>query len=414
MDALRRPGARPHGRRGAGGQPRPARQPRSASSRRARSSASTRAEPALRMPACAIPRRAPLLAGGLGAAAARMRSSPPTIAWRLRRRVGAGFLGQVPARHRGRARGTRRERGGPRGDPQFAHGRSDSRLLRAARARPAARGRRPHPRQPRAVARTAEAAPRRRRGLRARVPPGRSDLRGALALVPAVRQRRSRRKARSRCCSAAARARCSRPASSAAVAVRPRGRGARGLPSDLLLRRPDLRQAEESPAARPTRASALRAPRISRRSSSPAPSAARASGSATSSVARRAPGASAATCCSRCSPAGRSAAASTSPTHARARRRSPTRRPSPTRSAKCATRSPRRPTCASRPRAAGARRGDLARTRARQAALRQRCGAASSSSSITERQLLVVRLDAIDAERDRRNAIVDLYLALGG
>lgn len=32
----------------------------------------------------------------------------------------------------------------------------------------------------------------------------------------------------------------------------------------------------------------------------------------------------------------------------------------------------------------------------------------------TERQLLVVRLEAIDAERDRRNAIVDLYLALGG
>ncbi len=32
----------------------------------------------------------------------------------------------------------------------------------------------------------------------------------------------------------------------------------------------------------------------------------------------------------------------------------------------------------------------------------------------TERQLLAVRLEAIDAERDRRNAIVDLYLALGG
>ena len=32
----------------------------------------------------------------------------------------------------------------------------------------------------------------------------------------------------------------------------------------------------------------------------------------------------------------------------------------------------------------------------------------------TERQLLVVRLEAIDAERDRRSAIVDLYLALGG
>ena len=30
-----------------------------------------------------------------------------------------------------------------------------------------------------------------------------------------------------------------------------------------------------------------------------------------------------------------------------------------------------------------------------------------------ERQLIVARLDAIDAERDRRNAIVDLYLALG-
>jgi outer membrane protein, multidrug efflux system len=31
----------------------------------------------------------------------------------------------------------------------------------------------------------------------------------------------------------------------------------------------------------------------------------------------------------------------------------------------------------------------------------------------TERQLLLARLEAIDAERDRRNAIVDLYLALG-
>jgi multidrug efflux system outer membrane protein len=31
----------------------------------------------------------------------------------------------------------------------------------------------------------------------------------------------------------------------------------------------------------------------------------------------------------------------------------------------------------------------------------------------TERQLLLARLDAIDAERDRRNAVVDLYLALG-
>jgi multidrug efflux system outer membrane protein len=30
-----------------------------------------------------------------------------------------------------------------------------------------------------------------------------------------------------------------------------------------------------------------------------------------------------------------------------------------------------------------------------------------------ERQLMVARLEAIDAERDRRNAIVDLYLALG-
>jgi len=31
----------------------------------------------------------------------------------------------------------------------------------------------------------------------------------------------------------------------------------------------------------------------------------------------------------------------------------------------------------------------------------------------TERLLLAARLDAIDAERDRRNAIVDLYTALG-
>ena len=31
----------------------------------------------------------------------------------------------------------------------------------------------------------------------------------------------------------------------------------------------------------------------------------------------------------------------------------------------------------------------------------------------TERQLLAARLIAIDAERDRRNAIVELYLALG-
>jgi multidrug efflux system outer membrane protein len=32
----------------------------------------------------------------------------------------------------------------------------------------------------------------------------------------------------------------------------------------------------------------------------------------------------------------------------------------------------------------------------------------------TERQLLAVRLEAVDADRDRRSAIVDLYLALGG
>jgi multidrug efflux system outer membrane protein len=31
----------------------------------------------------------------------------------------------------------------------------------------------------------------------------------------------------------------------------------------------------------------------------------------------------------------------------------------------------------------------------------------------TERQLLTARLDAIDAERDRRDAIVELYTALG-
>ena len=31
-----------------------------------------------------------------------------------------------------------------------------------------------------------------------------------------------------------------------------------------------------------------------------------------------------------------------------------------------------------------------------------------------ERQLILAHLDAIDAERDRRDAIVDLYLALGG
>jgi multidrug efflux system outer membrane protein len=31
----------------------------------------------------------------------------------------------------------------------------------------------------------------------------------------------------------------------------------------------------------------------------------------------------------------------------------------------------------------------------------------------TERQLLSARLDAIDAERERRNAIVELYLAMG-
>lgn len=30
-----------------------------------------------------------------------------------------------------------------------------------------------------------------------------------------------------------------------------------------------------------------------------------------------------------------------------------------------------------------------------------------------ERQLMAARLDAIDAERNRRSAIVDLYLALG-
>ena len=47
--------------------------------------------------------------------------------------------------------------------------------------------------------------------------------------------------------------------------------------------------------------------------------------------------------------------------------------------------------------------------------LRYDNGAASLFEVLeTERQLLLARLDANDAERDRRNAIVDLYIALGG
>jgi multidrug efflux system outer membrane protein len=47
--------------------------------------------------------------------------------------------------------------------------------------------------------------------------------------------------------------------------------------------------------------------------------------------------------------------------------------------------------------------------------LRYRYGAISLFEVLdTERQLLAARLDAIDAERDRRNAVVNLYLALGG
>lgn len=55
----------------------------------------------------------------------------------------------------------------------------------------------------------------------------------------------------------------------------------------------------------------------------------------------------------------------------------------------------------------------LART-AELARLRYENGAASLFEVLeAERQLQVARLDAIDAERDRRNAIVELYLALG-
>ena len=60
-----------------------------------------------------------------------------------------------------------------------------------------------------------------------------------------------------------------------------------------------------------------------------------------------------------------------------------------------------------------AREGALART-AELAKLRYDNGAVSLFEVLeAERQLIVARLDAIDAERDRRNAIVDLYLAMG-
>jgi len=60
-----------------------------------------------------------------------------------------------------------------------------------------------------------------------------------------------------------------------------------------------------------------------------------------------------------------------------------------------------------------AREQALART-AELARLRYENGAVSLFEVLeAERQLTLARLDAIDAERDRRNAIVDLYLALG-
>lgn len=60
-----------------------------------------------------------------------------------------------------------------------------------------------------------------------------------------------------------------------------------------------------------------------------------------------------------------------------------------------------------------AREAALART-AELARLRYDNGAVSLFEVLeAERQLILARLDAIDAERDRRNAIVDLYLALG-
>ncbi|MGE5615851.1 MAG: TolC family protein, partial [Bacillota bacterium] len=60
-----------------------------------------------------------------------------------------------------------------------------------------------------------------------------------------------------------------------------------------------------------------------------------------------------------------------------------------------------------------AREAALART-SELARLRYDNGAASLLDALdAERQLIAARLDAIDAERDRRNAIVDLYLALG-
>ena len=61
-----------------------------------------------------------------------------------------------------------------------------------------------------------------------------------------------------------------------------------------------------------------------------------------------------------------------------------------------------------------ARERALART-LELAQLRYQNGAVSLFDVLeTERQLLLVRLDALDAERERRGAIVDLYLALGG
>lgn len=60
-----------------------------------------------------------------------------------------------------------------------------------------------------------------------------------------------------------------------------------------------------------------------------------------------------------------------------------------------------------------AREAALART-AELARLRYDNGAVSLFEVLeAERQLILARLDAIDAERERRNAIVDLYLALG-
>ena len=125
--------------------------------------------------------QSPTVDAGAGAARERLAQSaglPALQTYAAQRagvgRVGAGFLGQVPPRHRGGARAAARERVGPAGrghDPRQPGGR---RVLQAARAGPGARHRAADAHVAAGVAAADRSARAGRRHLAARRAPGRT------------------------------------------------------------------------------------------------------------------------------------------------------------------------------------------------------------------------------------------------